>query len=314
MPESPESQVPLKNPWLAALLAYLIPGAGHLYQGRVFKGLLYFVCILGTFLYGMKLGEWKIVYHRRDLPWRKAANLGYLAQTLVGLPALPALIQSSRYYDPRNQSPSTLEEPLSASFRGVLVDEGGGGQSIVGELAGHIALKPVPGEFGTDVQGAFTGTLDGKQAVQLHLAGLRFLDREIAGDSRREIACYITDPPDGQSEFARGQIAGSIPRSFWNWFEVPLDEAVEKKVHRRLGKFYELAVVYTLIAGLLNILAIWDALEGPAYGYGDEKEDKEGKQGSREAEADQADSSPQVETPAETKPARGPLAKKPTGP
>ena len=31
------------------------------------------------------------------------------------------------------------------------------------------------------------------------------------------------------------------------------------------GSRFELGVVFTMIAGLLNILAIYDALEGPAY-------------------------------------------------
>ncbi len=282
IPGMPESQVSLKNPWLAAFLAYLIPGAGHLYQGRVFKGLLYFVCILGTFLYGMKLGEWKVVYYRADLQLRKAANLGYLAQALVGLPALPALVQSKRYYDPSNRPPNAFGEPLSASFTGEMAGDGVDGKPGVGALAGNIMLKPVHGEFGADVEGTFTGTLDGKQTIQLHLAGLRFLDREIAGDPRRVVVCSITDPPEGHSEFVGGQIRGSIPRSFWNWFEVPLEGELLEGLHGRLGKFYELAGVYTWIAGLLNILAIWDALSGPAYGYGDEEENEEEKKRSRE--------------------------------
>ena len=58
----------------------------------------------------------------------------------------------------------------------------------------------------------------------------------------------------------------------WNWFAVPLDVEQERELHKNLGKFYELAMVFTWVAGLLNLLAIWDALEGPAYGYGDETE------------------------------------------
>ena len=38
------------------------------------------------------------------------------------------------------------------------------------------------------------------------------------------------------------------------------------------GKPYEIGVIYTTVAGLLNVLAIYDAYEGPAYGYGDETE------------------------------------------
>ena len=36
-----------------------------------------------------------------------------------------------------------------------------------------------------------------------------------------------------------------------------------------------MAMVFTWIAGLLNILAIWDAVEGPAFGYGDEHKNED---------------------------------------
>ena len=42
------------------------------------------------------------------------------------------------------------------------------------------------------------------------------------------------------------------------------------RLHYELGKTYDLAMVYTWIAALLNVLVLWDAFEGPAYGYGDE--------------------------------------------
>ncbi len=38
------------------------------------------------------------------------------------------------------------------------------------------------------------------------------------------------------------------------------------------GKRYEIGLIYTTVAGLLNVLAIYDAYEGPAYGRGDEPE------------------------------------------
>ncbi len=66
-------------------------------------------------------------------------------------------------------------------------------------------------------------------------------------------------------------IRGSIPRSFLNAFNSPPDPALIQDLHGRLGKYYDLAVAFTLIAGFLNVLAIWDAIEGPAYGFGDEE-------------------------------------------
>ena len=55
-PEGEPVQVNLKDQYWAAFLAWLIPGAGHIYQGRYAKGLLFMVCILSTFIYGLGLG------------------------------------------------------------------------------------------------------------------------------------------------------------------------------------------------------------------------------------------------------------------
>src|SRR5271165_7489210 len=46
----------------AAVLSYLVPGLGQIYQGRVAKGLLFMVCLYGLFFYGMYLGSWSNVY------------------------------------------------------------------------------------------------------------------------------------------------------------------------------------------------------------------------------------------------------------
>ena len=44
-----DPRIPLKHPLAAGLLAFLVPGAGHCYQGRYFKAVVYFVCITGLF-------------------------------------------------------------------------------------------------------------------------------------------------------------------------------------------------------------------------------------------------------------------------
>ena len=55
-------EIDLKDPRLAAFLAWLVPGLGHIYQGRTGKGILFSVCILGTFFYGMYVGGGRVVY------------------------------------------------------------------------------------------------------------------------------------------------------------------------------------------------------------------------------------------------------------
>ena len=68
-------KVDLKNKWLAAVLAFLVPGLGHAYQRRRFKAVIYFSCVLGMFFTGMTLGEWKVVYWRWEPGgfWRRAS-------------------------------------------------------------------------------------------------------------------------------------------------------------------------------------------------------------------------------------------------
>jgi hypothetical protein len=110
VPEAPQETdspaIDLKDPTLAAVLAWLIPGLGHWYQGRRAKAVLFFVCIMGLFSYGLylsssndkcldgpgKIGNGRAVYFL----WQKDEwRLPYLGQIGVGLPALPALIQAN---------------------------------------------------------------------------------------------------------------------------------------------------------------------------------------------------------------------------
>ena len=94
-----EEPIRLRDPFIAGLLAWLIPGLGHLYQGRRAKAALYFFAIVGLFVWGLYLGSnsqvgWgRVVYCSfRDNDWR----LQYIGQLGVGLPALPALVQADR--------------------------------------------------------------------------------------------------------------------------------------------------------------------------------------------------------------------------
>jgi hypothetical protein len=142
---------------LAAFLAWLVPGLGHFYQGRTGKGILYAVCILGLYVMGMVMGEWKIVYWRWVNPLNNPEKfcLYYPGQFFAGLPALPALIQGTLH---------------------------------------HYGIEPILGGF-------------------------------------------LAEP----------------------------DQRILNGLQVRLGKLVEIGTIYTTVAGLLNILAIYDAYEGPAY-------------------------------------------------
>jgi hypothetical protein len=62
-----------------------------------------------------------------------------------------------------------------------------------------------------------------------------------------------------------------VERGILNWFQAPLDTNELDRLNGNLSRQFDVACVFTWIAGLLNLLAIWDAAQGPAYGYGDEQ-------------------------------------------
>lgn len=89
-------EINLRQPGIAALCAWLVPGAGHVYQGRIVKGLLFAVCVLGTYGAGFAIGEGKVVYAAWE-PEKDHRRWQFICQLGVGLPALPAAIQGLRY-------------------------------------------------------------------------------------------------------------------------------------------------------------------------------------------------------------------------
>lgn len=82
--------IDLRNRPLAALLAWLIPGAGHFYQRRYTKGSIFFVCILSAWILGFALGGGHVVY----ASWQPGDKRWHmLLQAGVGAAALPAFVQ-----------------------------------------------------------------------------------------------------------------------------------------------------------------------------------------------------------------------------
>jgi hypothetical protein len=212
-PVEEQERVELKDPGLSAFLAWLIPGLGHLYQGRTAKAILFFVCIMGTFVYGVCLGG------RSDLGWGRAVyfswrpndkRLPFLCQIGIGLPAFPALIQANRV--------KSGGDPLWEGF-----------------------MAPP----------------------------------RIDGDA--------------------GGVRGSPS----------LDE-----LNKQLSSHFELATVYTMIAGLLNILVIFDAWAGPVFPERKEEDEEEekkkkspkDKQPKEEGSPDSPDQVPTIDTPTDVKP------------
>ncbi len=268
-----DQRIELRNPWVAGILAFLIPGAGHFYQRRYFKAGIYSVCILGLFLWGMLLGDWKVVYAQFKSAPGRPRTLGYWAQLGVGLPAMPALVQSWRFEaalgdDAFGAEPermrTSLDEPLTARFVGELRPLDGSPEDAVA-VRGTIRLQPAAEPYGWGVTGEFTGTDERGREVVFEVGNPFEIGPRLRADRRRRLRCAVLE--DGHE---RAVLEGVIPRPFFDWFQMPLDRKLLADWHRELGKRVELAQVFTWIAGLLNILAIWDAVQGPAYGYGDE--------------------------------------------
>ena len=176
--------IDLGNPWVAGFLAWLWPGAGHLYQRRYGKGLLFMACILSIFFFGLILGQGRVVYamHPPGMEAQEVrgrfgnilttlaniAPLPFWLQGATGLPAMPAVLQRMRV--------KNRQAPL---FGGVMA------------------------------------------------------------------------PPQSTQELN-------------SW-------------HRQLNQRFDMGVLYTMIAGLLNFFAIWDAAAGPAPSEPMDKKKKDKK-------------------------------------
>lgn len=259
-----------RKPWeehsvaVALLLAILVPGLGHLFQGRTLKGLIYLFGILGLYLWGVKLGEGVVVYNQPEKGIFRRVTLHFAAQFGTGVISYPALWQQRRV-NPNQHTITQLSKPLSAGFTGLLTT---GDDNSEGKLSGTVNFKPEAGTFGTDTVGTFSGTLNG-QNVELKLAGGFELDPAVGAGYQRMLRCNVVTT-DEQNPVPGRVIVGSIPRPLLDWYGVAPEEKQLQRLTGRLGKVYELALVFTWIAGLLNILAIWDCVQGPAYGFGDE--------------------------------------------
>lgn len=120
---------PSQRDYLAAGLSYLIPGLGQIYQGRIGKGLLFFVGLYLLFFYGMAMGQWRNVWLpdvSDDRQFPPIAVLGqqpggafkaiayrpqFLGQFWIGMAAWPAVVQYMSY-DPMKE-----EGALFGSFQ-----------------------------------------------------------------------------------------------------------------------------------------------------------------------------------------------------
>ncbi|MEZ6232857.1 MAG: DUF6677 family protein [Phycisphaerales bacterium] len=81
----PPTYEPLRFNPVAGVLAFLIPGAGHVYMGQVTRGLLIGAGVLGLFFGGMLIGGLSIVDSRSP---RMENRISFYGQVLVGPAAI----------------------------------------------------------------------------------------------------------------------------------------------------------------------------------------------------------------------------------
>ncbi len=205
-PKHTPTVTPTYSP-LPALLSYLVPGLGQIYQGRVGKGVLFFVCVVSLFFYGMYLGNWSNVYlpdtsaepNTLNLP-PLAADLynrpQFLGQFWVGVAAWPAVLQYMAY-DP---------------------------DAEVGPLFGTYQRYPY----------------------------------ESRSDSDNDSAKGSDDPAERKR--AR-QTARLKPNIALNDYKGKTLNELQNEGDKR----WDLGWVFTVIAGVLNVMVIYDALAGPAF-------------------------------------------------
>lgn len=308
-----DPRVQLRNPVIAGILAYLVPGLGHFYQRRYFKAFVYCFCILGIFFWGSSMGEAKAVHFQMDAPKHgrhKSRTIGYVAQVGVGLAALPAILQTQRYKSQETLLSSdlplgTIVEQFDTTFTGLISHRELGTHSIQNaKLVGTLKT----GEFGShEFEGTIHATDKNGAPLEFKLLGNR--DRPRFDDNFRgsltllitpkicaldeitpiniaiigheenvepefsaEKRCFMSAIAGDDASSDLGRIYGTIPRAFVDHYQVTIEDRALQHLIRKHGKFFELALVFTWIAGLLNVLAVWDAVSGPAYGYGDEPE------------------------------------------
>lgn len=193
--------VDLRDPYWAAFLAWLWPGAGHFYQRRFAKGFLFMACILSTFFFGLGMGHGRVVYasfKKGDMRWQYVCQLG------VGIPALPAIVQSMK-------------------------TKNGGAPFFV-------LCERFPPNYGE-------GPPMDPQKIKKRF---RVIPEDIAPEDmpERTLKDGFMAPPEGP-------IFQDEPDTLGRW-------------HFEFKHYFELGTLFTVIAGLLNVLAIYDAFCGPA--------------------------------------------------
>lgn len=194
----------LKNRYFAALLAWLVPGLGHFYQGRNAKGAIFMACIVTLLVFGIYVGQGN---GKTILPDDPLINVAYAPTESMAAPtSIPKLVQFVQ-----NHWKFVCQSGIGAVAMPSLVER-------------SRALSDRPALFG----GLF-------RPPSMEPRG--FISNDIQGND-------VEHP----NELAK-----------WNYDS---------------GFYFELGTVYTVVAGLLNVIVIYDAARGPLIAAQDSEGDQ----------------------------------------
>jgi hypothetical protein len=211
----------------AAVLSYLVPGLGQIVQGRVGKGVLFLVSLYGLFFYGMYLGNWHNVY----VPDTAGARGDRSTQNNRWLDTLTDRARfAGQFWIGAAAWPAILQYVSGTPY--VEMPDGSHGK---------IAFPPgpnaplIPHVYSPGFPGGLTIKKRTATEVVVHLEGQ---DAVLPIRGLPVLGAFMGEP----------------------------DEPLLNDELRANDKKYELGWMYTVIAGVLNILVIYDAFAGPAFG------------------------------------------------
>jgi hypothetical protein len=194
---TPPSRPPTYAP-LAALLSYLVPGLGQIYQGRVGKGILFLVCVYGLFFYGMGLGSWSNVYLPDSASINRTSNTPRLLLNLYDRP------------------------------------------QFLGQFWMGVVVWPAIWQY------------------------LMFDEKDASGPV---FGTFERTPYEWRENAVRDNNAPQTRPAPAEWRGKTLDE-----LQTDGDKTWDLGWVYTVIAGVLNVMIIYDAYAGPAFSTAQSRE------------------------------------------
>jgi hypothetical protein len=222
----------------AGVLSYLVPGLGQIVQGRVGKGLLFLVCIYTLFFYGMYLGYGEVRIGSRT--YRLASNV-YLPDTVEDTP-------------PHEGQTTSQLPPLLINLYNR--------PQFAGQFWVGVAAWPAIWQYMTFKKS--------EVHEKEHEIDRLYADADQANDQEEKTRkLQAAEVEERQLRDLNHPLLGDFQRE-------PSASAINA-VHNAGDKRLELAWVYTVIAGVLNIMVIYDAVAGPVFLASAADPDKKGQ-------------------------------------